>query len=200
MKYESEKYYHIYNRGANKEEIFFFHENYRYCLRLLEKYATKYKVVVLAYCLMPNHYHFMLRQSLKGSVQRCIQTLFNSYTQALNKEQHRSGTLFEGRAKTREVDSDLYAVQLCAYIHLNPVAAQLVSKPNDWEFSDYNIWISTDEPNKPCEGSNDLRKGKIFTDLSLRNLYFDDGETYKRFVEEQHRIKTDEKFECFLLD
>ena len=186
MKYEPEKYYHVYNRGANKGKIFLSQENYRYCLRLMHKYAIEYKISILAYCLMPNHYHFFFQQSLEGSIQRCIQTLFNAYTQAFNKQHQRSGTIFEGRAKAREVDSDLYAVQLCAYIHLNPVSAQLINTPEEWEFSDYKEWI-------------DIRNSDR-TDLSLRNCYFDNGEQYRDFIESQRMARVDEKLERFMLD
>ena len=186
MKYESEKYYHVYNRGANKEKIFLSHENYRYCLRLMYKYTIENKISILAYCLMPNHYHFLLQQSLEGSIQRCIQTLFNAYTQAINKQHQRSGTLFEGRAKAREVDSDLYAVQLCAYIHLNPVSAQLVNTPEEWEFSDYKEWI-------------DVRQTDL-NDLSLRNSFFENGKQYRDFIELQRCTRVEEKLDRFMLD
>ncbi len=169
MSYEDEKYYHVYNRGANKDLIFLNSENYRYCIRLLEKYLPHYKISILAYCLMPNHYHFLLRQNVGGSISHFIQTVFNAYTQALNKTADRSGTLFQGRAKGIEIDSDEYAVRLCRYIHYNPVAGRLVRMPEEWEYSDYRSWIGE-------------REG-VLTAFELRNGYFGSGVEYKKFMD-----------------
>jgi hypothetical protein len=66
--------------------------------------------------------------------------LFNSYTQAFNKQQGRSGTLFEGRPKHVLVDTDAYIIHLCRYIHLNPVKAGLFKHPGDWPYSNYLEW------------------------------------------------------------
>ncbi|MFA5832870.1 MAG: transposase [Bacteroidota bacterium] len=92
MKYENEKYYHVYNRGANRQNIFLKNENYEYCINLLLKYSPQYHVSIFAYCLMPNYYHLLLRQNGNGSIGRFIQTVFNSYTQAFNKITSHSGT------------------------------------------------------------------------------------------------------------
>jgi REP element-mobilizing transposase RayT len=186
VKYEPEKYYHLYNRGANKVEIFLSQENYFSCLQLMHKYAIEYKISVLAYCLMPNHYHFLLKQSGGGSIQGWIQTLFDTYTPAFNKQHQRSGTLFEGKAKAHEVDNDMYSIQLCAYIHLNPVSAHLVKTPEEWEFSDYKEWI-------------DIRQSD-YTDLALRNSYFDNGKQYHEFIESQRLDRVDDKFDRLKLD
>ena len=63
IKFKKGSYYHIYNRGANKKRIFFERDNYIYLLKKLKHYKNKYHFSVLAYCLMPNHYHFLLRQN-----------------------------------------------------------------------------------------------------------------------------------------
>ena len=70
-----------------------------------------YHVCVLAYCLMPNHYHLVLKQNRGGSVSRLIQTTCKAYTQALNKGVHRCGTLFQGRMKGEHLHSGRLAVR-----------------------------------------------------------------------------------------
>ena len=162
MKYEDNQYYHIYNRGAGKNLIFFSERNYRFCLDLFSKYQNRYCISFVAYCLMPNHYHIVLLQNEGGSITRFLQTVFNGYTQSINNELNWSGTLFESRAKGILIDYDRYLFQVICYDHLNPVFAAMVTKPEDWEFSDYRDWISLREPRLTnLEFRNDnLRNGE----------------------------------------
>ena len=135
------QYYHIYNRGAGKGKIFFNAGNYEYLLRLVQQYSQKHGVKIIAYCLMPNHYHFLLRQETEEPLSKFMQALFNAYAQALNIQQARTGTLFEGRFKHKRVDKWEYLITLCRYIHRNPVNANLVAQPEDWAYSNYREWI-----------------------------------------------------------
>ncbi len=135
-------YYHIYNRGAGTNLIFLIETNYRYLLNLIQKYRHKYRVTLIAYCLMPNHYHFLLRQDTERPISDFVRTLFNAYVQAVNKQQNRSGTLFEGRFKHIWINREEYLVHLCRYIHLNPVKAGLVKSPEKWDYSNYLEWIN----------------------------------------------------------
>ena len=128
-------YYHIYNRGAGKGLIFFNADNYKHCLRLIKQYAPRYGASVIAYCLMPNHYHFCLRQETKEPLSKFVGVLFNAYAQSVNREQDRNGTLFESRFRHVCVDREEYLIHLCRYIHLNPVKANLVSRLEDWPYS-----------------------------------------------------------------
>ncbi len=169
-KFLDDNFYHVYNRGAHKSRIFFTDGNYEYCLDLMRKYTVKYRVSTIAYCLMPNHYHLLLRQNAGGSIGRFLQTTFNAYTQAVNKQQKLHGTLFESRAQSLHVDSETYLLRLVCYIHCNPVAAGLVTSPEQWRFSDYSVWAG-------------LRKGEG-NDTNLREMYFERGTDYVTFVEE----------------
>jgi REP element-mobilizing transposase RayT len=135
------EYYHIYNRGAGRNSIFFTPANYEYCLRLVKRCLTQYAVTIIAYCLMPNHYHFLLRQDSDLLLSKFIGVLFNAYAQAVNKQQARSGSLFEGRFRHKHIEREEYLIHLCRYIHLNPVKAQLVQRPEDWPYSNYVDWI-----------------------------------------------------------
>lgn len=161
-------YYHIYNRGVGKGLIFFNPGNYEYCLRLIKRYYQRYGVSVIAYCMMPNHYHFFLRQETDQPLSLFIRVLFNAYVQALNRQQNRKGTLFEGRFRHVLVDRDEYLLHLCRYIHLNPVKAYLVSRPEDWPYSNYLDWIGQ-------------RPGTLKDEALIRN-FFPAVETYRQFV------------------
>ena len=168
MRFEDNEYYHIYNRGAHQSRIFFSSENYRYLVGLVRKYAAGYEVRVVGYCLLPNHYHLVLRQDGGGSISKFLQTVFNAYVQAVNRERQHSGTLFDAKFKAKHVDSDDHALQVIRYIHSNPVEAHLAEEPGDWEFSDFAVWC-------------DLRKPEI-TDLTLRDAFFKSGDEYRAFV------------------
>jgi|SRR3990172_631150 len=167
IKFADGESYHVYNRGAHKERLFLHPDNYQYCLRLLHKYVERYLVSLIAYCLMPNHYHLVLRQEMGGSISRCIQTLFNAYTQGFNKVTGHKGTLFQGEAKRALVESDQQLLHLIRYIHLNPVAAGIVERPEEWRFSDYPEWIGF---------------GARKSIIQVRAEYFADGRSYSEFV------------------
>jgi len=128
-------YYHIYNRGTGRGLIFFNDDNYRYCLRLVKRYRAQYEVSILAYCLMPNHYHFLLQQDGDIPLSKFVNVLFNAYVQAVNRQRRRTDTLFEGRFRHAWVDREEYLIHLCRYIHLNPVKAGLVARPERWPYS-----------------------------------------------------------------
>jgi REP element-mobilizing transposase RayT len=161
-------YYHVYNRGAGKEQIFFNAGNYEYCIYLMARYHDKYGISIIAYCLMPNHYHFLLRQNTTTPISTFINTLFSTYTLAVNRQQKRVGTLFEGRFRHVEVSRDEYFVQLCRYLHLNPVKAKLATNPSGWPYTDYLEWI----------GSRNMQLG----DGALIRQYFSKEDGYEKFV------------------
>ncbi len=134
-------YYHIYNRGANREIIFFSQQNYEYCIRLMRKFLKRYDLKLIVYCLMPNHYHYIIRQESENGISEYIRDIFNPYVQLINKQQQRKGTLFEGRFKHIHIDREEHLLHLCRYIHLNPVKAGLVDLPEQWLYSNYSEWI-----------------------------------------------------------
>ncbi len=161
-------YYHLYNRGNNYQDIFFERENYIYFLRQMRKYLKTDVVDIVAYCLMPNHYHLMIL--LKGEgLANLMQPLLLSYTKAINERYHRVGSLFQGRFKAILVDKEAYLLQLSRYIHLNPVAVALVKRPEDWEFSSYRDFIG-------------LRNGTLVKPNALQP-YLKSPEAYRKFVE-----------------
>jgi putative transposase len=129
-------YYHLYNRGNNCNLIFFEPENYLHFLRLVRRYLIEQTLDVLAYCLMPNHYHLLVRCKT-NEVSEAMMRLSVAYTKAVNRCYNRVGALFQGQFQAIVVDSDEYLYHLTRYIHLNPVKARIVAHPKDWEFSSY---------------------------------------------------------------
>ena len=163
-----EHYYHVYNRGNNYQAIFFERENYLHFLRLIRKYLVSQNIVVLAYCLMPNHYHFLVECD-RDNLSKAMQITSLAYTKGINKRFNRVGALFQGKYKAALVDSDEYLVHLVRYIHLNPVKAGLVESAQEWEFSSY------------CEYAG-VRRGTLPKLEMIRSL-FDSEMQYQSFLE-----------------
>lgn len=161
--------YHVYNRGNNYAAIFFERENYLFFLRQLRRYLVAESVDVVAYCLMPNHFHLLLH--LKGgNLPGMMQRFGVSYSKAINKRYSRVGSLFQGPFKARRVESDDYLLHLSRYIHLNPAKAGLCDHAEDWEFSSYRDYTG-------------LRNGTLVNqDLILSQ--FRSRQEYRTFVEE----------------
>ena len=131
------QYYHIYNRGVNYQPIFFNRGNWVFFLRRLRENLVDGAAEVIAYCLMLNHYHFLMRVQTEDFGKNVMQPFTVSYTKAINKQQGRVGPLFQGPFQAKIVKEDRYLLHLSRYIHLNPVSAGLVKNPADWEFSSY---------------------------------------------------------------
>lgn len=142
--------YHIYNQGNNKEIIFKEHDDY---LRFLEKisFLVKPNCDFLTYCLMPNHFHFLIQTTSKsvmtfksGSLElnkltNSLRLLLSEYAQEFNKKYKRSGSLFRQKTKFKIVDySDpMYLKNVFKYVLSNPIEAKLVSNLDDWPYSSF---------------------------------------------------------------
>jgi putative transposase len=151
------KYYHIFNRGNNQENIFIEERNYRYFLRLYAKHIMP-AADTYAYCLLRNHFHFLVRiktveeqeltgprdlSALRRKPSQQFSNLFNAYAKAFNKTYHRTGTLFQRPFGRIEVTSDSYFMQLVTYIHQNPQKHGFVSDFRTWPYSSYQALLST---------------------------------------------------------
>ena len=168
-------YYHIYNRGAGRLAIFLEERNYLYLLRLLKRVAAECDVAVVAYNLLPNHYHWLLRQDGETPVGRVPARVFGSYSQAFNLANDRTGTLFEGPYKALAVDTDAYFFNVCCYIHLNAVHHGLVDRPEDWPYSNYLEWI---EKRPGTLVDRDLVRDYFATPQAYKDCVTDYGQRY----------------------
>jgi putative transposase len=117
---------------------------------------------------MPNHYHFLVRQDGDKSAGLLPQRVFNSYTKAYNLKYNRSGTLFQGPYQVRHITNNSYLLNLCRYIHANPVKDGLVADIDDWPYSNYLEWIGK-------------RSGSLF-DLRFVQEHFSSPQRYTEFV------------------
>lgn len=168
LTWQAGMYYHIYNRGVSKSTLFREPSNYLFVIEKLQKYRKDKNVTVIAYCLMPNHYHLLLRQDGEGPAGDVPQLVFNSYSKAYNLKYAHSGTLFESRFHAKPVQTKSHLLHLCRYIHGNPVKDGLVTDPADWGWSNYLEWVGS-------------RKGSL-VDHEFIKRQFDNADEYKKFL------------------
>ncbi|MEK9131625.1 MAG: transposase [Patescibacteria group bacterium] len=134
------EFYHLYSRGVDKRSLFDDRYDYDHFIKLL--YVCNGEIPFIArntlkdiflcnrgettveigaYCLMPNHFHILIREKIDGGISKFMQKLLTAYSHYFNKKYQRTGTLFESRFKAKHADTDEYLKYLFAYIHLNPV-------------------------------------------------------------------------------
>lgn len=119
-------YYHIYNCGNNKENIFIEERNYAYFLILLKKHVLPCSDV-LAFCLLKNHFHLLvyLKENFETkTISQCYSNFFNAYAKAINKTYDRTGSLFKDRFSRIKITDETYLKSLIVYIHTNPTHHQ----------------------------------------------------------------------------
>lgn len=133
------EYYHIYNRSIAGNLLFRESRNYLFFLSKVEKYILP-KADLIAYCLMPNHYHFILKLTT-DNISSAMQKLAISYAKSYNLVYGQSGHLFQGPYQRIHVQDLNYLLHLSRYIHLNPVKAQLVQNAAKWEYSSYQEYV-----------------------------------------------------------
>ena len=131
------EYYHVYNRGNDRREIFRTTGDYGFFLNRLRTDLLCYRAHAVVYVLLPNHYHMILSQESGGDLPSMMGALATSYVHRFNLLYSRTGHLFEGPYKYKRIASREYLMQLARYIHLNPVFAGLAWSPEDWPWSNY---------------------------------------------------------------
>ena len=155
MKIAAGEIYHIYNQGNNRETIFYSHENYITFLQLYRKFIFPF-CKTLAYCLMPNHYHFLIyatsdseRVKRLGNIDTCelsngFRLLQSTYASYINRERTRTGSLFKQKAQAKSMHDGGKHYELIAfrYIHQNPAKDKLVKDLRNWPYSSYGDYAN----------------------------------------------------------
>lgn len=154
MHFEPGNLYHIYNRGNNQQIIYHNRENYLHFLNKVHKYIRP-RCDVLAWCLMPTHFHFLVHTDERSWTQvsktviptqqltEGIRLLLSSYSKGINKQQHTTGNIFQQKTKAKCLNEggNNYDIIAFHYIHQNPWKAGLVQKIEDYEFSSFPDYI-----------------------------------------------------------
>ncbi|MDT0641290.1 transposase [Zunongwangia sp. F363] len=163
-KLENGFFYHVYNRGNNKQDIFLEEENYFHFLKLLKTHLIPV-ADIYCYCLLKNHFHILVRIKEKAAnPSKSFSNLFNAYTKALNKKYNRTGSLFQRPFKRKRIGSEDYLRQLIVYIHLNPEAHNLIGDFRKYTYSSYKSLLSSKDTS--------LARAEVMT-------LFDDKDNFK---------------------
>lgn len=190
--FSENNFYHIFNRGVEKRKIFLDEEDYNMFLFYvfiyvapLEKVLAKYPLLsfrlqsrnlskemqLVSYCLMPNHYHLLIKQIKKDSISKFIKQLTNAYTLYFNQKYKRVGGLMQGRFKAVNIENDDLLLHISRYIHLNPIIANLTKEIRGYKWSSLIAYL--DNINNPV----------LSKDLILS--FFRSRHTYKDFILDQ---------------
>lgn len=131
-------FYHVFNRGLNKQVIFTDEQDYSKFLTLLHnlRFIKKFDHTIYSYVLIPNHFHILI-QTRKTPISKIMSSLLTSYSMYFNKKNKRVGVLFQNRFKSKLCDRDSYFLGASRYIHLNPLKDGLVSYLSDYLWSSY---------------------------------------------------------------
>lgn len=138
LQYEN-AWYHVMNRGANKQSIFKNNQHRNLFCSLLAKITDDFDIEIHAFCLMSNHYHLLVKTP-NGNLSKAMRHLNGVYTQQFNQIENRDGTLFRGRYKSILIDSNEYLLGVSRYIHLNPIEAKICLDPLDYKWSSFRAY------------------------------------------------------------
>lgn len=128
--------YHVTSRGNARNRIFADDQDRENFLAVLGVVVKRYNWLCHAYCLMDNHYHLMI-ETPDANLSRGMRQLNGVYTQKYNWRHSKTGHIFQGRFKSILVEKENYLLELCRYVVLNPVRANMVEKPEEWKWSSY---------------------------------------------------------------
>ena len=178
--------FHIYNHAIDDYQLCYDDMDYDFLLQSISRNIRKTPASIFAYCIMPNHYHFLIRQDSEKPIYRIFNYAFIGYAQYFNKKYDRKGPIFRSPLQHKLVTNQEYLIQLCKYIHMNPVKANLADNPEDWIYSNYLEWIKK-------------RNGKLIS-REIHEIYFPDPKDYIAYINSYNNFISIKSFRKLLLD
>ncbi|OYT15058.1 MAG: hypothetical protein B7C24_15040 [Bacteroidetes bacterium 4572_77] len=187
--FQSGSTFHVYNRVVGNEKLFFKEKNYTYFLEKLNDKASAY-IDIMAYCLLRNHYHLLIKvkdTAKPKEVSEAFRKFGISYSQAINKQEGRKGSLFMKPVKRKRIDSKEYFITVLVYIHTNPYLHGIENNYQTYKWSSFRFYR---DAIAPSDGISDKPSDSIpvtlFKTKEIIQNYFDDKENFI-FVHEQKR-------------
>ena len=198
--YSSGEFYHIYNRGNAKQNIFINNEDFKFFLlrlrqNLFPKEDSNSRIQnlpagsfsLISYCLMPNHFHLIVKQNSEIPTSKLVLKVCTSYSKYFNKKYEQVGHVFQDRFKQVHIDDSSYLTWLVAYVHQNPKVAGLVKDLKDYPWSSYLDFLE--------------KRGDGICDKEIILSQFKNIADFENFIEDSYDIIKDKKsLDRFLLD
>lgn len=188
-------FYHIYSRGNNREKLFYKSDNYIYFLKKYDQYLNDY-LETYAFCLLPNHFHLLVRVKKVETdaipprdgilttpdkiIAEQFRRFFISYSQAINKQQNRVGSLFQKNFKRICIENRKYLTNLIYYIHANSQIHELIDDFRNWPYSSYGKFLEAKKSH--------LKKEDVLS-------WFGRLEEYKTYHSMVHNMKKTRRFQ-----
>ena len=138
--HQQHAFYHVMIRGNNRQEIFSDDEDCEIFIEILKRVRQNFDFKIHLFCLMNNHVHFVFEVH-HIPLSKIMQSINSNYANKHNHRFSRVGHLFQGRYKSKQINDDEYLLELCYYIHMNPVNAGMVKHLNDYPWSSHHAYI-----------------------------------------------------------
>ena len=174
-------YYHIYNRVVEERKLFYEEQNYIFYLKLWKEVDFWPCCRLCAYCLMPNHYHYLVQITDADLFPKKISYFFNRYLKSLSSIKKETGRYFRNRFQIKWIDNEVYLMAACCYIHLNPIKARLATSLEQWPYSNYLEFIG--------------KRNGILWDKGFFDHYIQSPQNYERYMRSQY---TEESLEPYI--
>ncbi|MBV4423265.1 transposase [Clostridium tyrobutyricum] len=161
--------YHIICRGNHRDDLFRDEQDYKVYLNILKETKKKLIYEIYCYCLMTNHIHMVIatEEIRIGNIMKRINMCYSIY---FNKKYNLTGHLFQDRYKSQLIKEDKHMLEVSRYIHLNPVKANMVKNPEDYEWSSYNMIIG-------------MHREKFISSQRILDYFNNSRQLYQKFVE-----------------
>ena len=148
-------YYHVYNRGNNREKLFYYQGDYGFFLKKYYQYLGNY-ILTYGYCLVPNHFHFLIQikediEDGSGIVSNQFRKLFISHAKRVNVREGRTGSLLTKNFRRIEIKDERYFKNLLMYIHFNPIRHGINTNFIDYQFSSFKLILTGQLPGISCD-------------------------------------------------
>lgn len=181
-------FFHIMVQGVNREAIFTEEKDIRKFIRIMKETKEKIDVIILSYCIMNNHAHFLIYEENMDFLSRFMHDVNLRYAKYYNEKYSRIGHVFRDRFKMQLIDTERYLQTCIKYIHNNPVKANICRSPAEYPYSSfqYNVFFN------PTDRELELRK-KFFVDNNMDNIKVEDKEFVFLEVEEN---SVDKNLQC----
>lgn len=172
--------HHVVQRGNNREDVFFADEDRKQYLGFLVKYAAKWNVGIIAYCLMTNHVHLLVRPQGEQALSKMMQGLTLCYTQYRNRTNGRTGRLWESRYHSSIIDKENYLWAVARYIEQNPLRAGMVKRAEEYRYSSAKAHVKGIDDGIVSEALFDPSRRTDYRDLLRTGMDNETAEEIKR--------------------